>query len=159
MNFVLRSNGTVIEWLYKLGRDYQVLNMDYDEFTRIMKSQHKDYHEGVKYRVKRRYRYYGNYGHHCAPEVWRVLRSFKWTGQTKKTKEDTPRKDWRRKKRFSRDKKKLRCWYSGSSVKKNVKHFAARKHRMRERWAIAHEQWDELSRRSYKEAEDIWSWD
>ncbi len=33
----------VIEWLYKLGRDYNVLFMDYAEFRRVLRSEHKSY--------------------------------------------------------------------------------------------------------------------
>jgi len=82
---------------------------------------------------------------------FRVLRGFTWNGQPKKKKPTVHR--WKTQKRG-----KGGYWY-GSSWKKNWKHFTKRKHRAWQRQMIAHERYEEFHSRSYKEAENPWSWD
>jgi hypothetical protein len=103
------------------------------------------------YRHRYNKQYAGMWGHYCAPEWWRVSRSFKYNGQPKK-------KD--KKVRWKTVKKnRITTRYPCGSWKKSLKHFAARKHRVMERTALSREDWDSLSRNSYKEAENPWHWD
>jgi len=147
----------MIHWLYKLGRDYNVLDMDYLEFERVLTDKHKDYHKGRQYKYRRHRRWIRRWSHNCPPELWRVRRGFTNDGVPKKSKEETPEKAWRKQKRFAKDKNPARRWNRG--WKKNLKTFGARKHRRLEREALANDNVDRLGANSYKAAEDPWSWD
>lgn len=146
----------VIEWLYKLGRDYLVLFMDYEEFKRIILGTHKGYSSfnGIKYfkRYDRR-RYYGSYSHYCDIKEYRVLKGFTYNGQSKKNKNAN---DWWEYKGFTRDRRRTSYFQRG--WKGSLKHFNKRKHRQLEREAISSERYDKLHSQSWK-IEDPWSWD
>lgn len=135
----------IVQWLYDLGRLYQVLNMDFEQFRRELM-------EPKPYR--RRYGgYWGSRSHYCAPEYYRVLKGFTYAGQPKKQID----KAWRIHKRFNRDKGKHKGWWYGRGWKKYLKHFNNRKLRAKERKLIACENYDELDK-NWK-VEDAWSWD
>lgn len=144
-------------WLYKLGRDYNVLDMDYLEFERFLTGKNKSYHGGRWYQPWIHRRWARIWGHNCPPEQYRVLRGFFFTGQPKKSKEETPHQAWRKHKRFKKDKNPARYWRR--PWRKDLKHFGAKKHRAMERMAIAGDKIDNLGANSYKEAENPWSWD
>ena len=146
----------VKHWLYKLGRDYKLLDMDYLEFERFLLGKNKSYYGGHWYQPWIHHRWARVWGHNCPPEQWRVLRGFFFNGQAKKSKEETPHDAWRKHKKFRKDKNKARYWHRG---KKDLKHFGAKKHRAMERVAIAGDRIDNLGANSYKEAENPWSWD
>lgn len=150
----LNHREDVIEWLYKLGRDYNVLFMDYDEFRRVALGQHKNYGwNGVRWKVARR-KYYCRWSHYCDPKLYRVLKGFTYSGQAKK---NNPNKnDWWVHKGIDKDRRKCR-WHN--SWKRSLKQFGKRKHRQLERDAIKNERYDRLHRLTYKRAEDRWSWD
>lgn len=135
-----------IFWLYKLGRDYRVLFMDCEEFTRLLLDKHKNYRRGkAKSYFSHWYGYFGEY---------RVLKGFTYTGQSKK---DSPSKnEWRDKKRFYSDSSKSNY---RNNWKKSFKHYNKRKHRRIEKRAIYNETYDKLHMWSYKQAEDPWGWD
>jgi len=142
----------IIEWLYKLGRDYNVLNMDYVEFSLVLDDKHKNYRNGSYW--KRRIRCYGWHSHFCCPEWYKVLRGFTYNGEEKK---DNPTKnDWWEHKGLVKDRRKNR-WHTG--WRRDLKFFCRRKHRQLEREAIKNERYDRLHRLTYKQAEDPWSWD
>ena len=64
---------------------------------------------------------------------------------------------WHIEKKIKKD--KIKSQRDNTSWKKNLKHYAARKHRRMERRAIQSEHHDNLHERSYLQAEDRWSWD
>jgi len=144
----------VIEWLYKLGRDYNVLCMDYSEFRRVLRKEHNHYTYWSDLHYYRRRRFVGRYTHNCAIEWYRLLRGFTYSGQVKKNK--PTENDWWTHKGVLKTKRKAN-W--GHHWKKNLKHFCKRKHRQLEREAIKTERYDRLHRLTYKQAEDPWSWD
>lgn len=149
----------VLVWLYKLGRDYNILFMDFEEFKRIMLGKHKDYSywNGATryYRRYNRYRsYYGSHSHYCSIEEYRVLKGFAYNGQAKK---DNPtQNDWWDHKGFARSRRRTSGFQRG--WKRDLKHFNKRKHRQLEREAISHEEYYRLHRDTWK-IEDAWSWD
>ena len=64
----------VIRWLYKLGRDYNVLDMDYVEFSNVVLDRHKEYVGGrwnyfkrclEKFLVERNYNARNRYCERC----------------------------------------------------------------------------------------------
>jgi len=58
---------------------------------------------------------------------------------------------------FKRDKEKaLKSSRYGND---DLKQYGKGRHRMRERTALAHGDYDLLSDNSYEEADDIWNWD
>lgn len=95
----------------------------------------------------------GNWGHFFCPSNYRVLRGFKYNGEPKKEKPTVHRWKTKKKSQFQSG------WWSGSSVKKNWKYFTKRKHRAWQREMINQERYEEFHNRSYKDAEDLWSWD
>ncbi len=144
----------VIEWLYKLGRDYNVLSMDYTEFKLILHRSHKHYYSYGRAYLKSPIRYYGRYSHHCDIKWYRVARRFTYNDQAKK---DSPsKKDWWKYKGIIKDRRKTR-WHNG--WKRDLKFFCKRKHRQLERETIKNERYDRLHRLTYKQSEDPWSWD
>lgn len=149
----------VIVWLYKLGRDYQVLFMDFEEYKRVILGQHKDYsyYNGARYHKRwDRRRYYGGRSHYCRIEEYRVLKGFTYNGQAKKDK--PTKKDWWEHKQIVRDRRQdMHGWRRGWG--KDFKHFNKRKHRQLERQAIKKERYDKLHWLTYKQAENPWSWD
>lgn len=153
----LKPTEDVIHWLYKLGRDYNVLDMDYAEFKRVMLGQHKDYcyWNGIKYRVRYdRRKYYGSRSHYCRIEEYRVLKGFTHKGEPKK---DNPSKDeWWEHKGFTRSRRRTSGFQRG--WKRSLKYFNKRKHRQFERENIKNERYDKFHNRSWK-IEDPWSWD
>ena len=142
-----------IDWLFKLGLDYQVLNIEYEQFVRIINGEEQDYYNG-HYRPYSRSRYRGSYSHFCDPELFRVLRGFTYGGQSKKNR--PTKNDWWEYKGIIKDKRKS-SWRRGPG--KNFKHFNKRKHRQLERLAIKAERYEKLHQWSYKRAENPYSWD
>lgn len=143
-----------VDWLYKLGRDYKVLSIDYDQFVRILTGEQKNYYHG-KYHPRRSYSYRRSYSHFCDPEDYRVLKGFTYNGQDKK--EKPSKNEWWEHKGIVKDRRRAaRRWRSWG---KSFKHFNKRKHRQLERQAIKAERYEELHQWSYKQAEDPWSWD
>ena len=152
------ANNGVIHWLYGVGRDYNVLDMDFLQFERVLLNKETRYSEGRFYtpwwqRPHRRWT--RAYSHNCPPEEWRVLRGFFFNGHPKKDKTPTPQKDWRRQKKFTKDKRRRRR----APWKRDTKSFSASKHRALERQCISAGTIDMLARNSYKRAENPWSWD
>lgn len=133
-------------WLYKLGRDYNVLDIDFNEFERVLLNKCSNYRNGNRHIPRRFHRWL----------QYRLLLSFTYSGQSKKSKKDTLEKAWRRKKKFSKDKSKAR--YCNSHWKKNLKTVGAKKHRRKEHRTIKDNQVDRLGADSYKRAENPWSW-
>jgi hypothetical protein len=97
-------------------------------------------------------RYYSYWGY-FSPENYRVMKSFKYSGQAKK--EEDPRQAWRQHKKVAKDKSKN--GYRRSC--KGVKEFGARSHRSLERQMMSRGRYDDLHRLTYKYAENPWSWD
>lgn len=148
---ILFHREEVIEWLYKLGRDYNVLNIDYTEFRNILREEHNNYWCG---RYRNRKGFGGKYSHYCEPEYYRVLEGFTYNRQTKKN--QPTKNDWWTQKGLLKTRHKVN-W--SCRWKKNLKHFCKRKHRQFERQAIKAERYDELHCRTYKQSEDPWRWD
>lgn len=156
-DLVYAGQNKTIHWLYKLGRDYNILDMDYNEFRLIMTGMKRDYYGGLK-----GYNYYSYYYRYNRRRVWirtwddyRVLKGFHQSGHKKKARN---RNDWWEHKGLMKTRRKVRGhWYG--SYKKHLKHYGARKHRQLERQAIHHGDYEKLHRLSYKQAEDPWSWD
>jgi hypothetical protein len=148
----------IIRWLYKLGRDLKLLSRSYEEFERILKNEHSCFHNG---KMRTGWRYSSWRGGYFTPENYRRPRRFRQKDRRYKKKARNQRqKDWWEKKGYERDRKRAtqrEKWWN--SAKRNLKHFGARKHRRKERQALIAERFDLLSKNSYKEAEDIWSWD
>lgn len=96
-------------------------------------------------------RWYNRYHYFCESN-YRVLRGFTYKGELKKQKPLVHR--WKIVK-----KNKLQSGWLSSSAKKNWKYFTRRKHRAWQREMIDKECYDEFHNRSYKDAEDLWSWD
>jgi hypothetical protein len=151
----LGTNWKIIDWLYKLGKDYKILQIDYNQFVRIMNDNQKDYHSGY-YRPRRSYAYSGSrWGHFCDIKYFRISRRFIYSGQSKK---DKPSKNaWREHKKMGKDKSRSRFWKR--SWKKNLKHFCKRKHRRLEKEALKNECYDRLHSWSYKHSDNPWNWD
>ncbi len=82
---------------------------------------------------------------------YRVLRGFTYKGEPKKEKPTVHR--------WKTDKQTGHGWYTGSSFKRDWKHFTKRKHRAWQRDMLRNERYEEFYSRSYKETEDPWSWD
>lgn len=156
----IRARNDLIEHLYKLGRDLNVLPMHFEEFKAVLLGKHRQYYNGIMYRY--RYPYYkgrircwfgGRHSHFCDPKWYRVLVSFTYSGQEKKTIDNS----WREYKKIEKDKGK----YEGRRFpwKRDLKYYGARNHRRFERRCIQQERYDDLHSRTYKQAEDPWSWD
>lgn len=141
----------IIGDLYKLGRDYQVLHMDYDQFERILLGK-EDYYRYS--RKSSKYPFRGRGSHYCDINWYRVLQGFTYNGQPKKTKSE--KQYWREHSGINKDKKKA-TW--SCKWKKSFKNANKRKHRQLERASISNERYDRLHRRTYKQAENPWSWD
>lgn len=131
----------IIHWLYKLGRDYQVLNLDYNQFSIILKLQ-EDYH-----------RYYNDDGscqwYSC---YWRrkdVSRRFRYTGQSKKN--NPTKNDWWVERGISRDRSRHSGWGWRRCSQKYYKKQTARSHRQKEKRALYYEEWDYLCGQTYRE--------
>lgn len=144
------ADSTLIYWLYNLGLSYNLINVDYNQFIAIMTNRHKNYFRGY-YRPRKKY--CGIRSHFCDPKWYRTSRKFIYNGQPKKNHPTI--NPWREVKGFNKDKRKIHS----TSVKKNFKHYCKRKHRMLEKIALKNEKYEKLHRLSYKQAEDIWSWD
>lgn len=144
-----------IHWIYNLGRDYQLLSIDYQEFKNILLNKHKRYYQGKRCRVYNgRYIYLGRHSHYCSPEYYRVLRGFTYCGQEKK---DRPSKnEWRHHKGINKDRRKPR---HRGKWKRFLKESCKRKHRQFERMAIKSERYHKFHHKTYKNIEDSWNWD
>lgn len=90
--------------------------------------------------------------HYFCERNYRVLRGFTYKGELKKEKPTVHR--W---KTFKKN--KFQSHWCGGNVKKNWKHYTKRKHRAWQRDVIRKEKYDEFYSRSYKDAENLWSWD
>lgn len=146
LDFGSESN-KLIDWLYKLGRDYRVLDISHDEFRRIITDKHNHYYRGWSdNRLRYRYSRYINY------DEYRVLKGFTYKGEKKKQR-DLIKDEWKKRKRKE---KQSRHW---GHYKKYLKHYCARKHRVIERKALASNRLEELGSISYKRAENPWHWD
>lgn len=158
LHIVIGSKPEEINWLYKLGRDLKLLNIDFKEFETIIKNNHKNYREGKWFFTSR---YTFNTNHYFSPENFRRQRHFRQKRLLIPKKVfNQAEEDWWDKKQFIRDRhrntSRERWW---TSSKKNLKHYGARKHRQMVRKAINSERFDLLGPSSYKQAEDIWAWD
>jgi len=157
----IQTRNDSIEHLYKLGRDLNVLPMPFDEFKAIILNKHNKYCSGREYkyacrysRYNRRRCYYGDrHSHFCDPKWFRVLVGFTYSGQEKKTIDNS----WREHKNVERDKGKYERrrfpW------KKSVKFFSSRGHRRFEKRRIKQGRYDDLHKRTYKQIIDPWCWD
>jgi hypothetical protein len=143
---------STIQWLYKLGRDRRLLNIDFEEFRRtILNDQNPYCNEQYSFSRKIKYRR----SHFCDPSEYRVLKGFKYSGQKKK--QDLSNKDaWRLEKKIIKDKQRSSMWRN--TWKKDLKHFSVRKHRRMERDFIKTEKYDSFYKTTYKYAEDPWGW-
>lgn len=160
----IKTRDDLIEHLYKLGRDLNILPMSFYEFKTILLGQHRNYYNGVAYRYNYHYRgwyyyyrrhrrYGGRNSHFCDPKWYRVLVSFTYSGQEKKAIDNS----WREYKKIQKDKGKYEKrrfpW------KKTVKFYSSRGHRRFEKRCIKQERYDDLHSRTYKQIVDPWSWD
>lgn len=155
ISYVFYHSDKLIHWLYKLGRDYNVLNMDYTQFRMILRGEHRDYYYGRYFKRRPgRYWYCSHYSHFCDPEWYRRLRGFTFNGNSKK--DNSSKKDWWEYKGILKDRRKP---YRRHHWKKSLKYYGKRKHRRLEHKAIKSERYDKLHRLTYKYAENPWSWD
>lgn len=158
----------VIRWLYKLGRDYQVLDMDFEQFRLVMLDRHGDYRAGKEYTPwwknyysSSRYRMRYNPYLYFTPENYRRQRKFKQNGtRYEKKQKDEKKAEWWAKKQFTKDRRRASSRRCGSHCGcKSWKQFTKIKHRRWERDMIRKERYDVFYDKSYKHAEDLWSWD
>lgn len=156
---VRREKQETLQWIYKWGRDYQVLAMDYDQFCRYIMQDYdwrgnwppRDPYR--KARGRRRYRGWlpdsaldfrvRNHHAHVAPKVL--------------SEEETQYREWREHKQFKRDSAKRGWSYCGrgSSRKTWAKRFSNRKERRHVRQCLHAEK--EI--KPHRLFVDTWLWD
>lgn len=161
----VHERAEVITWLYKLGRDYKVLDMDYEEFTAILGNRHRSYYAGKSFSGIREYSIRWrcsrwNLANYFTPQNYRRQRKFKQNGTRyeKKTK-DEKKAEWWERKRFVLDRRRETARYRTSGWNRNWKYCTKRKHRRWERDMIRKERFDAFHSNSYKNADDRWHWD
>lgn len=143
----------VIEWMYKLGHDMRVLEMDYKQFFDIIHNKHAYWSEG-KYFPHRKKKKRDFISHMWKMNTYRVARSFVRKGHQKKEKKDS----WLEISGITRTRRKYSGHWLGHA-KKSFKTANKRKHRAFERQMLNSLYWDHLHNRTYQEMCDWWMWD
>ncbi len=145
-------NHAEAQWLYKLGRDYQVLNMSYEEFASGL------YRGGwERYPLKPRVCTSGCICWSC--RYYQARQSTKYQKQKshKKKQLKTSLNRDEKTKQYRSNSSKHKNWYGR---KTQFKRANKRSHRAWERNMIDNERWDDIptGNTAYKR-EDWWSWD
>jgi len=141
---------SVIQWIYKWGRDYQICFLDYQQFKRWLLDRDNKNTKAREWR-RRRYSWWDNSGED----------SFRQIGYLKKQRSHIhkQREEWRKKMGHYKDKAKQGWSQSRRSCPKWLKRYCNKKHRQRERQHIDCEKYDGLHNITPKNIYDRWMWD
>lgn len=155
---IARENkNEVLNWLYKWGRDYQVLAMSFDEFcNQIVERNRPTYPYGST--LYRRYYRRGRRGY--LPDNWLDFRVRNHHAHVPKkilSEDELQRREWREHKQFKRDRARRGWSYNcrGNGRKTWAKRFSNRKERRHVRQAILAEK--EI--KPHRLFQDKWMWD
>jgi hypothetical protein len=159
IGFRPRPEPRLIQWLYKLGRDYNLLDMDYQQFERIMITGPKKTGDDWPHWIRRNAnRELGRWG--WEPKLgrfggYRILR--KYIRLPHHEKKDKKENAWWIEKGLVKTRRKANSRYYWDHY---LKQYSAKRRRSMERQAIAHEAWDSLEKRSprWRDA-DRWAFD
>ena len=143
--FYEKPNYQIIDYLYKLGRDYLILNCDYNHFVAVVTGQYR-----------KKYLYYG---YLKTPYRTKHEEGVCWKEKGKKeiSEERQANLDWRSKKGIDKDKKKHGSRKRGCP--KWVKRYSNKTLRQWERDCLKKGKWDELGSSDYLYFLDPWLWD
>lgn len=129
-----------LDWLYKLGKDYNILDVSYDEF--LVRGPNAIWNE--------RYRRYYPQRRYCLRRHYQTTKYVKNTSHEKK--EKNTKNIWREVSGINRDKRKVSYSRRGT-----YKANSPTKHRAWRKQQIHNENWEALG--DYNEYRQFWEWD
>lgn len=147
---------SILEWLYKLGRDHRVLPLDFGQFCREIKEE-RCYSRRKWKKIARR-RAMEMVWEPCRwidPLPYRVRNQHAHVPKKVLSVEEIARRDWREHKQFNRDHSQYEGWRRGGGRKTWAKRYSNRMERRHVRHCL-HEGKEILPHKLFN---DPWMWD
>lgn len=152
---LIRRDLELIQWLYKYGRDYRVLSMDYNQFSRTLIGWPHESRRQYKKRLRKKMRERAQRSSRFWDPLPYRVRNHHVTEKKELSSEEQSRRAWREEKQFNRDKSRFEGWRRGGSHKTWAKKYSNRAERRHVRERL-HNDKEILPHRWFN---DPWMWD
>lgn len=142
-----RDDKIILQWLFKLGKDYNVLTLDYKQFAEEITAGYRNYY----YKPKK-----NKWSRYLEERHGKYLEGTKYRKNTDHQKKEKVEDTWRDK-YFYKDKAKSKFRRHLKGLKEETRS----SHRAWEKQMIHQERWDDLSKdnKSWVSIVDPWSYD
>ena len=156
---------TLVYWLYKLGKDYQIPYLDYKDLYLFLTGNHVYSHKNKYYNGY--YRYNNNrsdtYWYDKRHIDFRERQGFhKQHCEVKiESEKDISNREWRERKGFNRSRSRHKNWRVGIRARSQAERDSSRSFRRMEKQKIKQSKWEDLadSNQLSKLYRDPWNWD